>query len=48
MSRGLEVGTIQGSHLFNFAALLNGFNLEEVNLRQQEDKTPISNPMHEQ
>jgi len=30
---------LQESHPFNFTALLNGFKLEEVNLRQQEDKS---------
>jgi hypothetical protein len=39
VSRSFAVGTLQESHPFNFAALNNSFKLEEVNLRQQEDKS---------
>jgi hypothetical protein len=38
ISRSLAVGTPHGSQHLNFTALLNGFKLEEVNLREQEDK----------
>jgi len=41
MPRSLAVGTLQESQRFNFTALLKGFKLEEVDLRQQEDKTVV-------
>jgi hypothetical protein len=38
MSRSLAVGTVQESQRFNFTEFLKGFKLEEVDVRQQEDK----------